>query len=54
MTIYFVPHPTTGRMHPVSVAHADALVPTSTTPGLGISHFGDCKRADDFRSKSKR
>ena len=33
--IYFAPHPTTGRAHPISVAHANAVEPTATEGGRG-------------------
>lgn len=51
--IYFAPHPSTGRMHPVSVEHEDAERPTSLSEGQGISHFADCPNADHHR-RSKR
>ena len=51
--IYFAPHPTTGRAHPVSVEHEDAEPPTPLTDGQGISHFADCPYAETHR-RSRR
>jgi hypothetical protein len=55
-TIYFAPHPSSGRAHPVSVAPAIAAAcvePTALLDGAGISHFADCPNADDFRSTKR-
>jgi hypothetical protein len=49
-SIYFAPFPTTGRPHPVSVAHEDAQEPAPFADGVGISHFEDCPTADQHRS----
>lgn len=49
-SIYFAPHPGTGRPHPVSVAHEDAKEPTPFADGRGISHFSDCPTADQHRA----
>jgi len=54
MPIYKVPHPATGRQHPVSVNVAideRCTWPTDTAPGLGVSHFADCPDAQLFRSR---
>lgn len=40
--IYFAPHPNTGNSHPVSLKHDQAVAPTETTWGEGISHIPDC------------
>ena len=53
MVIYFCTHPRTSRVHPVSVAHEDAVLPTVTTAGRGISHFADCPEAERFRTRAK-
>lgn len=47
--IFWSPHPTSGRNHPVSVADPDAKKPTKTEDGQGISHFADCPNADKHR-----
>jgi hypothetical protein len=51
-TIYFAPYPTTGRPHPVSIAHEDAEAPTQFADGHGISHFTDCPNAAQHRRTS--
>jgi hypothetical protein len=53
-SIYFAPFPTTGRPHPVSVAHEDAQEPTPFADGVGISHFEDCPTADQHRTGGER
>lgn len=50
--IYFAPHPTTGRPHPISVQHPNAVEPTATDGGFGISHFADCPTAAQHRKKA--
>lgn len=47
---YWAPHPKTGRNHPVSIDHASAKAPTATTDGVGVSHYGNCPNANDFRT----
>lgn len=49
--IFFAPHPTTGRSHPISIKHENAFPPTATDGGYGISHFADCKFAAQHRAK---
>lgn len=54
MQIYRLPHPSTGRRHPVSVnvgIDERCINPTDTAPGLGVSHFADCPDAEMFRSR---
>lgn len=48
-TIYFAPHPSTGRVHPISIEHEEAEEPTPFSDGQGISHFSDCPHADQHR-----
>lgn len=50
-TIYFAPHPSTGRMHPISILDDDAIAPSPLLDGIGISHFADCPEADKHRTK---
>ncbi len=52
-TMYFAPHPTTGRPHPISIMHANAVEPTATEGGFGISHFADCPSAAQHRGAKK-
>lgn len=40
--IYFGTHPNTGNSHPVSLRHDQAVSPTETTWGEGVSHIPDC------------
>jgi hypothetical protein len=47
--IYWVSHPSSGRPHPVSIEHEDAIAPGREFEGKGISHFADCVNADEFR-----
>lgn len=47
--IYFAPHPSTGRPHPISVKHPNAVEPTATDGGFGVSHFSDCPNAAQHR-----
>lgn len=52
--IYRLPHPSTGRNHPVSVnvgIDERCVAPSDTAPGLGVSHFADCADAEMFRSR---
>lgn len=49
--MYWAPHPTTGRPHPVSIAFDGARAPSATEPGEGHSHFSDCPKADRFRGR---
>lgn len=52
--IYKIPHPSTGRRHPVSVnvgIDERCIAPSQTSPGLGISHMADCPDAELFRSR---
>jgi hypothetical protein len=48
-TIYWAPHPTSGNIHPVSVADAESVLPTETNSGQGLSHFADCPGAAKHR-----
>lgn len=50
--IYWAPHPSTGRDHPVSVKAPDAYAPSPTAEGLGVSHFSNCPGADRARRSS--
>lgn len=45
-SIYWSLHPTSGKPHPVSIKHVQAVAPTSTTCGEGISHIPDCPDRD--------
>ena len=47
--MYWAPHPVTGKQHPVSVKHAEAVEPTGIEYGQGISHFADCPNAEQHR-----
>jgi hypothetical protein len=48
--IYFSEeNPKTRKKSPVSIKHASAFAPTSTTYGQGISHFADCPHAAQHR-----
>lgn len=47
--LYWVRHPSTGKWHPVSIAHEQATEPTIVTAGRGISHFADCEQAAQHR-----
>jgi hypothetical protein len=47
--MFWAKHPKTGNPHPISVAHANAVEPTATEGGFGISHFADCKFAAQHR-----
>lgn len=51
--IYFVAMKT-GRFMPVSVESDDPQVhaPEGVEDGLGISHFSNCPKADQFRRKA--
>ena len=40
--IYFALHPNTGNPHPVSLKNDQAVSPTETTWGEGVSHIPDC------------
>lgn len=48
-TIYWIAHPTTGRLHPVDCAYPDGAAPTATEDGQGVSHFATCPDAPHFR-----
>jgi hypothetical protein len=37
----------TGHVYPTP----DAMRPTATAPGLGFSHFIDCRAAEEFRKR---
>ena len=39
---YWAIHPNTGKPHPVSLKHDQAVAPTATTWGEGVSHVPDC------------
>jgi hypothetical protein len=55
--IYWAPHPSTGRAHPVSYNPDVALGcrrPTPYLDGAGISHFADCPDADRFRKPKEQ
>lgn len=47
--VYWAPHPSTGNIHPVSIADPDAKAPTDSEAGQGISHFADCPGAARHR-----
>lgn len=50
--IYFAPHPSSGKSHPVSIDKKSfplAKAPTTTEAGQGGSHFIDCPNAKDHR-----
>jgi hypothetical protein len=49
-SIYWAPHPATGRPHPISTNDDEAEEPTPFHPGQGISHFTDCEFADQHRA----
>lgn len=51
--IYWAPHPSTGKRHPVSIKHDEAEVPTPFHEGKGISHFADCPDAEQHRRARK-
>jgi hypothetical protein len=50
--IFWINHPSSGRPHPVSVKHEDAMEPTMLDDGKGISHFADCAFANLHRRTS--
>lgn len=55
--IYWAPHPSTGRAHPVSVDPDIAQGcrrPTGSIDGKGISHFANCPDADRFRKAPRK
>lgn len=50
--IYFAPHPSSGRSHPISIdtkSFPNAKAPTPHDAGQGGSHFIDCPNAKDHR-----
>lgn len=51
-TIYMAPHPSSGKRHPFSITVEGGLAPTGTTPGLGVSHFTNCPKVQDYGRKS--
>lgn len=51
--IFWGVHPTTHNPHPVSMKHAQAIAPTSTTWGQGITHYADCPHKDMHRKKAR-
>lgn len=44
--IYFALHPSTKKPHPVSLKHDQAIRPTPTTCGQGVSHVPECPHRD--------
>lgn len=49
--VYWVPHPSTQKKHPVSASAEGCFAPTKDEDGLGVSHFSDCKFAHEFRKR---
>lgn len=47
--IYWAPHPSTGKNHPVSVADPESYAPDQDSDGKGITHFADCPNAASHR-----
>lgn len=55
--IWWAPHPSTGRAHPVSVEYdivPGCKRPTPSLDGAGISHFSTCPQADRFRKPKEQ
>lgn len=51
--VYWGTHPSTKRPHVVSMQHVQAVHPTSTTCGQGITHYADCPDRDQHRRKAQ-
>jgi hypothetical protein len=49
--IYFAPHPTSGKLHPISIADPECFAPTAETDGQGVSHFSNCEFAKEHRRR---
>lgn len=43
--IYWAQHPSSGKMHPVSINHGRGKAPDPAADGLGVSHFTNCPHA---------
>lgn len=48
-TIFWAPHPSTGKKHPVSIECGFGRAPSNVADGRGVSHFSDCPNANDHR-----